>query len=154
MNIETIIQTSSNLFKLFNSFLQTNILLNGNNFTEMKIKVGEIVKNAVLTSKLSKGDIVEKLGKSRTWLSNVLDNEYMPMKYILQIGNVLEVDFTKSIPELTKVIKNSKLDVAEQEVNEMSNIQLRNTVIETQSKYIALMEQYIKVLEEIKTIKK
>lgn len=135
------------------SFLQINILINDNNFTEMKIKVGEIVKNAVLTSKLSKGDIVEKLEKSRTWLKNVLDEEYMSMKYVFQFGEVLNIDFTKSIPELNKIMANSKVGEPEETYGEMNNIQLRDNVIKVQQKYINLMEQHIKLLEEIKGVK-
>lgn len=116
----------------------------------MKIKVGETVKNAVLTSKLSKGDIVNQLGKSRTWLTNVLDDEYMSTKYILQIGKVLNVDFSQSIPGLSKVLSFNTVEEPTEEYSRMNNIELRDKLIEIQSKYIELLEQHSKLLEELK----
>lgn len=120
----------------------------------MKIKVGDIVKNAVLTSKLSKGDILAKMNKSYPWLNTVLEDDYMQAKYIEQFGVVLGIDFKQVIPDLKKVIKNSTVEEPREVYGEMNNIELRNNMIEVQAKYIKLLEQHVKLLEEFKQQKK
>lgn len=119
----------------------------------MKIKVGDIVKNAVLTSKLSKGDILKKMKKSYPWLNTVLEDEYMQAKYVEQFGNVLDIDFKKLIPELKKIVGPVTIEEQAETFDDMTNIQLRDKLIEIQSKYIALMEKYIKLSDTIEAKK-
>lgn len=116
----------------------------------MKIKVGENIKKAVLTSKLSKTDIVKKLQKLRTWLDKILDEEYMPLKYVIQFADVLDMDFYQSIPDLKKYSPRQTTEEKMDNIDDLSFIELKDKMIHIQSKYIDLLEQHLKLLEELK----
>lgn len=119
----------------------------------MKVKVGDAVRNEVLKSKKPKTQIAKELHKSRTWLDNVLRDELMDIKHILGIGSVLEIDFSPIIPGLKKAAMNHLVNEPSTAYAALGTADLRAQLIDTQAKYIKLMEEHIKVLHELKGTK-
>jgi len=117
----------------------------------MKIKVGDIVKNEVTKSKIPKVAISTTVGKSRTWLDNILSQEEIEVKYIIAIGKAIRVDFGFYFPELKKAPE-YLVEEPEGVYASYKEVSLRDQLIEMQSKYIALLEEHARVLREIKNV--
>lgn len=115
----------------------------------MKIKVGEIVKNEVFRSKIPKTQIVKELKKSRPWFDDKLKSDEMDPWLIFRIGKAIRYDFRKDFPELT-LTEESLLTESSDDYDKMESIDLRNKLLEVQSKYVALLEEHIKLLNGIK----
>jgi len=116
----------------------------------MKVKVGDIVRNEVLKSKKSKTQISKEMSKSRTWLDNILREDEMEIKHILGLSSVLEIDFSPLIPGLKKAAVSHLVNDPGASYVALGTAELRSQLIETQAKYIKLMEEHIKLLHELK----
>jgi len=120
------------------------------NLAEVKIKVGDIVKNEVLRTKIPKTQIARDLKKSRTWLDGILNSEEIEMKYVLAIGKAIRYDFSNHFPQLTSAKIDHLLTDPEIPYEIMDNAELRNQMIEMQGKYIKLLEEHIELLKDLK----
>jgi len=100
---------------------------------------GEIVEKAVRQSGIPFTKIVKRLGKSRKWIYNAFENPQLSLDVILEIGKIIHYDFSNEIKELN--LNNS--------VNETRPIY--NEVEFWKNKYLLLLEDYKKLLDEIRT---
>lgn len=112
----------------------------------MKVWVGDIVKNEVTRSGKNKTQIAKDIGRSRTLLNNILDEEYMELDYVLKIGKSIRHDFTDQLPELNKYV------FQEEEVHydTFNKSELKNELLDLQRKYISLQEAHIQLLNEVR----
>ncbi|WP_231423992.1 hypothetical protein [Pedobacter sp. Leaf250] len=116
----------------------------------MKIKVDDVVKKEFAKSGKTIISTAEDIGISRVQLSKILKEPEMEMKYVLAIGKSIRFDFSKYFPILnTEKLEHMVNDPAVP-YESMGNAELRNVVIETQAKYIMLLEEHVKVLHELK----
>ena len=60
---------------------------------------GEIVKKAIPLSGYSITKLSEKLGRSRRWMYQVFENSTVSLDLILEIGKIIQYDFSGDIKE-------------------------------------------------------
>lgn len=132
------------------TFLQINMDTYGINLAELKIKVGDIVKNEVLRTKIPKTQIARDLKKSRTWLDGILNSEEIEMKHIIAIGKAIRYDFSKHFPQLISAKIDKLVTSPDTPFSAMDDSELRNQLIEMQGKYIKLLEEHVDLLRKVK----
>lgn len=71
---------------------------------------GQIVKNAVSHSGIKIAELGRKLSKSRRFFYIMFETELMPIHYIKQVGEAINYDFSKDIPELKNLAEINKID--------------------------------------------
>jgi predicted transcriptional regulator len=101
---------------------------------------GEIIRKAVVESGYSITRLSDKLGKSRRTLYNIFDNPIVSMDLILDIGRIINHDFTKDIKDLKKY-KSGILGTEEKE--EIYSVDY------WKDKYYQLLEAHNEVLKEL-----
>ncbi len=111
----------------------------------MKVNVGETIKIDVLKSKIPKTQIASHLKLSRVWLDKLLQDEEMEEDYVLGIGELLHIDYSKKFPELNKRRLNSIIEDPNSPYSEMTVIELKDKLIEVQDKYTKLLEAFIEL---------
>jgi hypothetical protein len=101
---------------------------------------GQIVEKIIRKSGYSITKLANKLGVTRNTLYNRFNNPNLGYRFIVEIGTVVHHDFTMEFPEI------------KDEVELMGEVPLRSIDRETselwkvETKYIALLEQYNKML--------
>lgn len=111
------------------------------NFTLMKIKVGQVVKNQITRSSIPKTKIAEKIGISRTWLTQILESEEMEQEYIVKIGKCIKYDFSKNFPQLNSML------FEQQDYNDGNLTDCKKRLQEVTDKYVILLEKYTEMVE-------
>ena len=101
---------------------------------------GEIVKDAVYKSGFPITELAKRLGKSRRWVYLLFENPAVSLDLIMQIGQIIHVDFTQAIkefsPTTTAQEPNFSYRLDEQEANYWKN------------KYLFLLEEYNALLKK------
>ncbi|HEY0056317.1 MAG TPA: hypothetical protein VGB63_13255 [Pedobacter sp.] len=117
----------------------------------MKLYVGETVKKAVYDElqPVSITKIAKLVGLSRTRLYGILEEPEMEVKYILKLGKILNVDFSKKVKgydehvaELAK-FEDIEVQYGTRKENEASDL------LDLQRKYIAALEDIIRLKREL-----
>lgn len=92
---------------------------------------GQIVQRAVKNSGIKISELSRKLDKSRRFVYTMFEKDQMPLHYVRQIGNIINYNFSKEIPELEQDLGLSE--------NEMS----------WKDKYISLLEEHNRFLKKM-----
>lgn len=104
---------------------------------------GEVVERAIRQSGMAITEVAKRMGRSRRHLYNIFEDPNIPTTTVLQIGKIIHHDFTRELPDLD-------VQFIEQELNELEGeYQKSNTVSFWQNKYLALLEKYNTLLEEL-----
>jgi len=106
---------------------------------------GEIIKKAVIESGYSITKLAEKLGKSRRTVYNIFEKDQIPMDLILEIGRIINHDFTREIKDLKKYSSGVSLSEEQETIYDISY---------WKNKYYELMETHLEVLKELAKKKK
>lgn len=101
---------------------------------------GEIVEQAIRKSGYSISKIAEKLGKSRRWMYLMFDNPNVALDIILEIGNIIHVDFSNDIKAINKVVSEPQEKYGEQQKD----------IQHWKDKYYALLEEHLELLKKLK----
>jgi len=104
---------------------------------------GEIVKQAVYKSGYSISLLAKRMNKSRRWVYLLFDNPTVSLDVILQIGEIIHVDFSKLIQELKQ--NNSGLRTPELNTPETE----KHTPEYWKNKYLNLLEKHIELLNKL-----
>ena len=106
---------------------------------------GEIIENAIRQSGYSITEMAKKLNISRRHLYNIFQKYTIDNDTILEIGKLLNHDFTSEIKGLTSNL------VEEPNGNYKNELEkTREEMEQWKNKYISLLEEYKKLLEEKK----
>jgi hypothetical protein len=100
---------------------------------------GEIVEKAVRQSGIPLTKLVARLGKSRKWIYNAFENPQLSFDVIIEIGKIIHYDFSQDFKEL----KNTQIST--RETLSISEVEF------WKNKYLLLLEDYKKLLDEIRT---
>ncbi len=76
------------------------------------IHKGEIIEKAVRKTGYPITLLAKRLGKSRRHVYNLFSNRSVSIEVIIEIGKIIQYDFSKEISELSKIPENYKIDVA------------------------------------------
>jgi hypothetical protein len=115
----------------------------------VKIKVDDLVRNEVTKSGKTITGIAKDVGISRVQLGKILGNSEMEMKYVLAIGKSIRYDFSNMFPQLNTEVVSGIVD-GNQYFDTFNSLEIRNQLLEVQSKYIKLLEQHVELLHSIK----
>lgn len=105
---------------------------------------GEIVENAVRQSGIPITQVAKRLGKSRRWMYMLFQNSQISFELILEIGKILNHDFSSEISNLP-IPPSAKFTTSENE-HEYE----RASAEFWKNKYLELMEKYTELLESRK----
>ena len=104
---------------------------------------GEIMEQAVRNSGYSITKLAQKLGKSRRWMYLMFENRNLSLDHLLNIGNLINYDFSTEISELKNISNHSNLDP------KLKYRKNENSVEYWKNKYFALLEEYHQLLKNI-----
>jgi hypothetical protein len=97
---------------------------------------GEVIEKAVRESNIPISRIAKQLKKSRQFVYNIFETPNVPLDLILEIGKIINYDFSSDIKLLrSKTIKENKKNEEE-------------TLEYWKNKYIRLLENYNELLIE------
>ena len=102
---------------------------------------GEIIKEAVYKSGLSITQIAKRMGKSRKWTYNMFENNSVSLDVVLQIGKIINHNFTNEINDLHFIKKSVVKTSSEYLANKKSSEYWKD-------KYLILLEEYNDLLKE------
>lgn len=120
----------------------------------MKINVSDIVRKVVSSSGKRQISIAKDVSLSTVQLRKILKDNEIEMKHVLAIGKSINYDFSRHFPELNSEKLNNILREPEGLYDKMGNTELKNNMIELQGRYITLLEQHIKLLNDFNELKK
>jgi DNA-binding Lrp family transcriptional regulator len=103
---------------------------------------GEIIEKAVRESNVPVALIAKKMNISRGTIYNIFDRIEVDNDTILKIGAIIHYDFTEKLPKL----KNLTIPISPQ-FDPQETHRLREEVDYWKGKYIALLEEYNKLLK-------
>jgi plasmid maintenance system antidote protein VapI len=106
---------------------------------------GEIIKEAVNQSGVSITQVAKGMGVTRKTIYNIFDRIDVDNDTILKIGRIIHYDFSIKFPKLKSLTKTE--DPAE-EYSSKTSTQLKQEVDHWKGKYIALLEDYNKLLKK------
>lgn len=75
------------------------------------IHKGEIIEKAVRKTSFPITLLAKRLGRSRRHIYNLFSNRDISIEIIIEIGKIIQYDFSEEINELTKIPENYKIDV-------------------------------------------
>ena len=99
---------------------------------------GEIVEKAVRQSGYSITKLSIKMKKSRRWVYNTFENSQLSIDKILEIGKIINHDFSKEIKEINRSIQQNKIDPLEKENAEY-----------WKNKYLYLLEEHQELIRKL-----
>ncbi|TNE54608.1 MAG: hypothetical protein EP338_07250 [Bacteroidetes bacterium] len=105
---------------------------------------GEIVEQAVRNSGYSITKLANKLGKSRRWLYLTFENPNLSLDHILEIGRLINYDFSGEIDEFKQISSHSVFEPGNEYVPD------ERSVSYWKNKYFELLEEYHQLLKNIK----
>jgi predicted transcriptional regulator len=105
---------------------------------------GEIIKVAVTESGVSITHLAEEMGVTRKTIYNIFDRIDVDNNTILKIGTIIHYNFSEKLPKL----KSIQIDDPLEEYPLKTTSQLKEEVDLWKGKYIALLEEYNKLLKK------
>lgn len=100
---------------------------------------GEIVEIAVRESGISISKLALLLGKSRRWVYLLFSNEQVPLDYVIQIGRLIQHDFSTQLDELKSL--SDRHDFKQQHPSN------ENDYLYWKTKYFELLEETYHLLK-------
>lgn len=104
---------------------------------------GEIMERAVRSSGYSITKLADKMGKSRRWMYLMFENPNLQLDYLLEIGRLINYDFSNEIIELKLITQNSTLDP------KLAYPKAEHKLEYWKDKYFELLEEYHQLLKSI-----
>ena len=101
---------------------------------------GELLRKAIDESGYPISQLAKRLGKSRKWMYLQFDNPSVQIDYMIEIGKLLHVDFSKDL-------NTYQLNETPDKVKEPGTTYAINETEYWKAKYIDLLERYNKLLE-------
>lgn len=95
---------------------------------------GEIAENAIIKSGMTRKAICKAMRFSRQTLANKLDTDNLPIDFFIQLGKIINHDFSTEVNSLSKLTNN--VDIKENEDQDWKD------------KYITLLEVHNKFLSD------
>lgn len=105
---------------------------------------GEIIRNAIIQSGMRITQVAKSLKVSRKTIYNIFDRIDVDNDTILKIGAIIHYDFSENFPKL----KPYKTEDPQEEYNRKNVLELKEEIEFWKGKYIALMEDYNKLLKK------
>jgi predicted transcriptional regulator len=106
---------------------------------------GEIIKKAVNQSGVSVTQVAKSMGVTRKTIYNIFERIDVDNDTILKIGTIIHYDFSEKFPKLKKP---TKTEDPQEEYYKRTMEQLKADVDLWKGKYIALLEDYNKLLKK------
>ncbi len=108
---------------------------------KMALHKGAILERAVRNSEYQISLLAKKLGKSRRHIYDLFKKSNVSLDILLQIGHVINYDFSNELKELIGIPENYKIDI----LNEPKAI--KDSATYWKSKYLDLLEKHQLLLE-------
>jgi len=108
----------------------------------MRIHKGHILEQAIRRSEYPITLLAKKIGKSRKHIYDLFEKDHIPIDTILQVGLIINHDFSEEIKELTNIPQDYKYAV----LNEPESV--KNSSAYWRGKYLELLERHQLLLEE------
>jgi len=108
----------------------------------MVLHKSKIPEQAIRRSEYSISLLARELNKSRQHVYNLFEKEHIPIDTILQVGLIINHDFSEEIKELTNIPQDYKYAV----LNEPESV--KNSSAYWRGKYLELLERHQLLLEE------
>ena len=112
------------------------------------IHKGEIIEKAVRNSGMSITNLAKRLGKSRRHIYNIFDNPSVSWETIMQIGKIINYDFTKDFTDIAQV-NEYKTQYSKDVFNENSVEYTPDSEIEHLKNEIQYLKQLLKEKDKI-----
>lgn len=106
---------------------------------------GEIIKAAIIQSGVSVAQIARDMGVSRGTIYNIYARIEVDNDTILKIGSIIHYDFSEKFPKLKK---SNKTEEPQEVYSAKVVTELKAEVDLWKGKYIALLEDYNKLLKK------
>ena len=106
---------------------------------------GEIIKQAVNESGLPVTQVAKSLGVTRKTIYNIFERIDVDNDTILKIGSIIHYDFSEKFPKLKRL---NKTEEPQEDYNAKVITELKEEVDLWKGKYIALLEDYNKLLKK------
>ena len=106
---------------------------------------GEIIKAAIIQSGVSVAQIARDMGVSRGTIYNIYARMEVDNDTILKIGSIIHYDFSTKFPKLKK---SNKTEEPQEPYSKKVVMELKEEVELWKGKYIALLEEYNKLLKK------
>ena len=102
----------------------------------MFIHKGEILEKAVRKTEFPISLLAKRLGKSRRHIYNLFDKSDLSLDILLQIGKIIQYDFSKDFAELADVKERYHIDVLNDPVSTYETLEY------WKSKYFELLDEH------------
>lgn len=99
---------------------------------------GEIIEKAIRQNGYSITMLANRLRKSRRWMYLMFENSNVPLDIVLEIGTIINYDFTSEIKELKKYQQNKFSTLNSNESKHTSH----TGIDYWKDKYVNLLEKY------------
>ncbi len=106
---------------------------------------GEIIRAAVIKSGVSVAQIAREMHVSRGTIYNIYARMEVNNDTILKIGSIIHYDFSTKFPKLKKP---NKTEEPQEPYSQKVVMELKEEVDHWKGKYIALLEDYNKLLKK------
>ena len=115
----------------------------------------ELLKDTIKASGIPSTKIAKKLKISRKTIYNKFEQEVLPLDFLQSIGEIINYDFTKDIPLINQTINETTSNKAVMNNSSENRVYIPETLSPCekelfilQRKYIALLEEYNKLLSK------
>ncbi len=102
----------------------------------MYVHKGELIEKAVRTTRFPITLLARRLGKSRRHVYYLFEKPDVSLDVVLQIGKIIQYDFTKDLQEISKIPIDYQLDVITNPDISFEDLNY------WKSKYFELLEQH------------
>jgi len=106
---------------------------------------GEIIKQAVNQSRVPVTQVAKSMGVTRKTIYNIFERIDVDNDTILKIGSIIHYDFSEKFPKLKRP---NKTEEPQEDYNAKVITELKEEVDLWKGKYIALLEDYNKLLKK------
>jgi hypothetical protein len=111
-----------------------------------KVHRGELLKEAVETTRLNKEEVAAKAGYTRsTYYKHIQDSD-LPYHILTAYGKAIHFDFTEFLPEMPRYI----VEEPEENYNEGLTPEVRKQIDYWRNKYIDLLEKFNQLVMDMR----
>jgi predicted transcriptional regulator len=113
---------------------------------------GEIIKAAIESSGMNITEVARRINVQRPTMYGYFSNPHVSLDVILQIGKVINYDFTPEIPELKAIVKAHMLQEPEGEYKSKLH-ECREELLSLSMKYSGVLERVAQLLDDNQKLK-
>jgi hypothetical protein len=103
--------------------------------------MGTIIENAIRKSSFPISLLAKKMGKSRRHIYDLFERAEVSLEIVIQIGQIINYDFSNEVRELKKTPENLKYDLL------IEPNSIKDSASFWRSKYVELLEKHQLLLE-------